>query len=157
MIFKQYKNYPKCGAFIQNYLCLIDIFSPKVFGAFIEVCESEDLARQAITLGKFPEITIAKFVKHGKEQRNVGGMYSGECDPTQKNIVFINRHIARGYEDFSSNWELFERIILHEMVHWARFVGGKPGKANGTREAGNLFEEKGYGVVAGDHDDAACA
>lgn len=157
MIFKQYKNYPKCGAFIQNYLCLIDIFSPKVFEAFIELCESEDLARQAITLGKYPEITIARLLRNGYEQLNVGGNYSGECDPTQKNVVFINRHIAKGYEDDSQNWQLFERIVLHEMVHWARYIGGSPGRTSDGMEAGNAFEEKGYGIKAINHYDVACS
>lgn len=157
MIFKQHKDYPRCGAFIENYLCLIDVFYPKVFQAFVEVCGSEDLARQAITLGKYPVIKIKVLTRHGKEQKNVGGNYQGECDPTEKNNVYLNHHFASGYEEFPGNSDMIERILLHEMVHWARFVGGKPGRAEKNREAGNFFEEKAYGRAIGDHDDVACS
>ncbi len=71
--------------------------------------------------------------------------------------MFINRHIATGYEDYSENWQLFERIMLHEMVHWARFIAGSPGRTSSGGEAGSAFEEKAYGVKVRNHYDVACS
>lgn len=158
MKFGQHDKYPRCGALIRNYLCMIDVASPKVFEAFVDVCESEKWARRAITWGRNPTVFIAKFVnQNGGEQPTPPGMYKGHCTWRERNIVNLNRHWAIGYEEFRDNWIHVERIVLHELIHWARFMGGKPGHANGTREAGNFFEEKAYGGILGDHDDLPCS
>lgn len=154
MKFLQAADHPKIDAFNKVYLSMIDVLQPKVFTAFIEVCESEELARQAITIGKDPLIKIARLVKNGYHQKNIGGQYTGDCDPTEKNIVFINTTISEAYNE-NNNGELLERVMLHEMVHWARFVGGKPGRVDG-REAGSHFESLAYGKEFSNHWEYSC-
>lgn len=169
MKFNQHNKYPRIGALIRNYISLIDVFSPKVFEAFKDACDDPDLARQAITYNENPEIRIVKLInaQSGYEDNTVGGQYSGECYPAKRNIVYINKNWVIGYENHSSedgdvlNWIIVERAILHEMVHWARFVGGKPArifdkKTKISKEAGNSFEHEAYGYATGDHTGRAC-
>lgn len=78
------------------------------------------------------------------------------ADPELKNIVFVNTHVARGIENDPELAEVFERTLLHEVVHWGRFIGGKSNRIN-DKEAGSLFEEKAYGIAYIGHHGFSCS
>lgn len=88
--------------------------------------------------------------------KNVLGIYQGECKKETLNYVFINEHIGRGVEGDRSMMLDFERLVLHEAVHWARYVGGKPGLIGG-KEAGSWFVHRAYGVAYIGHSDIGCS
>ena len=156
MMFFQDGEYPVCAGIIRNRVIGINKTSPKIFSALVECIEGGTLAREAVTAGRYPRVNIANFVKNGQRVRNIGGMYSGECDPELKNIVFVNTHVARGIENDPELAEVFERTLLHEVVHWGRFIGGKSNRIN-DKEAGSLFEEKAYGIAYIGHHGFSCS
>lgn len=156
MKFKQYNDFPKLNAFLQVRFPTIEIFSPEIFDAFVQLCMSEKLARQALKPDKYPLIKVVRLVSNGYVNKTVAGQYSGECDPTLKNVIFLQKEYIEDYEKGTNSGLSVERVILHEMVHWARYVGGKPARTSDDKEAGTQFEIKAYGIAGGDHVGKAC-
>ncbi|MEZ5426553.1 MAG: hypothetical protein R2747_09835 [Pyrinomonadaceae bacterium] len=160
MIFKQYDEFPKFGAFLDNRFPMLEAFSPEIFEVFAEFCMSKDLARQALKRGKYPLVKVKVLInpKIGKVDRRVGGLYAGECEPTEKNVIFIQKENVVAYEEGNGNPFFLERVILHETVHWARFIGRKPARTPDDKEAGSQFEIKAYNLPpASDHSDVPCS
>ncbi len=163
MRIEQDHGFPKLTALINNRFPFLDILSPKIFDAFVELCLSEKLARNALAVGTFPTVIPIRLVKKiwgddkpGVVQRNVPGLYSGECNPTEKNIIWIQKERVQDYEKGTNSGKDIEMILLHECVHWARFIGEKPGRTEDNKEAGNEFQLKAYGIVATDHGAVSC-
>lgn len=156
MIFTQDREFPRCGLYIRGpRIDTIEFFSPEIYNALVECCESEKLVKQALTPGRFPRVKIVRLMRNGYPARNIGGNYKGVCDRKYQNIVYINSHIAQGFEDDRTNSLMFESNLLHEIVHWARFVGKKPAEIDG-KEAGSWFEHKAFGWPYVGHSDVAC-
>jgi hypothetical protein len=111
---------------------------PRVWNAFVEHCDSETLAKQACTWGENPLVHI------GGVECGVNGEYRGRSgNAGDRDTVYINTEVAKKYQN-GGGWLIFESTVLHEMVHWARFIGGKSRLFNG-QEAGKAFEIKAYG------------
>lgn len=136
MRFLQYRDYPHTKRYLCTRLPVLDLLSPRVWDAFCEVCEDDELARQAISLGTGPMVVIDRL------ERKVNGEYLGAHGGVRDH-VYINIRVAKQYEK-KGRWKILESTVLHEMVHWARFVGNKPRDYNG-QEAGEAFEKKAYG------------
>ena len=147
-------QFPRCGQVIRSRIVGLKP-STKVYSALVECIESEALAAQAVSAGTYPRVIIAKLMKNGHWQRNVGGQYAGECDPTAINYVYINLNVARGLEDDESQARVFARTVLHEVVHWGRFMAKKPSRI-GDKEAGSWFEHRAYNLPYIGHDDPQC-
>lgn len=136
MRFAQDEKYPRCSAYLANYLSMLDLMDTMVYDAFLEVCEADDQARQALIFYMNPLVHIGG-VPCGKN-----GVYKGRFGGP-KHTVYINTQVAQKYEyEFDST--IWESTVLHEMVHWARYVGGQPALFEG-QEAGKAFEVKAYG------------
>ena len=135
MRFVQHKTHPNCGAYLADYLTLLEVFSPKVYKAFCEVCEDVEVARVALLNGNGPLVNVSAVCK-------VNGRYLGSRGGP-RHTVYINKQLANFYEH-DHVWKPWESTVLHEAVHWARFIGGKPFHFQG-KEAGKVFEARAYG------------
>jgi hypothetical protein len=140
MRFEQYDDYPFCGRYLANFLApdILKRQHPDVWDAFRKVCGSDDLATQGLSQTKEPLVTITDL------ECGTNGEYRGR-NGGPKNTVFVNKITAAQYEK-GTNWLIYECTVLHETVHWARFVGGLESQYNGE-EAGLAFERLAYGRV----------
>lgn len=136
MQFQQALEFPSCDRYIRSVISAYGAVCTQVSDAFREICESDELAGQALTVCRNPLIQI------GGVRYNINGQYRGRSGGP-RHTVYINTNVAREYED-RGRWDIFESTVLHEMVHWARFIGGQPSRYNG-QEAGKAFEIRGYG------------
>jgi len=136
MKFAQSDAYPSCDQYIRTFIANYKSVCNQVSDAFRTVCEDEATAQQALTIGINPLIHI------GDVKYNVNGQYRGRSGgPRHK--VFINHRVAEEYEE-GNRWDIFESTVMHEMVHWARFIAGKPSRYQ-DNEAGKAFEKLAYG------------
>lgn len=150
MQFRQAKDFPFCDHYMQYFLKPDMLKQRKqLWDAFREVCESDQLAAEGVTYGKGPLVVIG-CVPAGKQ-----GRYWSKAK-----TVFIHPYVAILYEKHTHpqprmweqakqkqnlfDWMPWEATVLHEIVHWARDVGGKSEGYSGD-EAGHAFEVKGYG------------
>lgn len=144
--FKQDDGYPMCGALLRAALPIYEQLQPRVFRLFVKHTRSEKLARQALTLGYYPLVSIAKIMTGGKHDRTKNGLYQG-ANGGARDIVYVNTPFPDSYEkeQRQGTAQTIEITVLHEMVHWARFVGGNP---EGCEEAGAAFEKELYQIVS---------
>lgn len=150
MIFRQAGEFPYCDHYLQFFLNSDKLKErPTVWNAFRDICESEPFAVQGLTYGKGPLVHI------GCVPARKSGRYWAKAK-----TVFIHPKIALLYEKHIHrqprmwerakakhgwfDWMPWESTVLHEIVHWARDMGGKPEDYNGD-EAGQVFEAKAYG------------
>jgi len=92
-----------------------------------------------------------------KGMRVIGGIYQGECYPEKKNYVYVDDRIPDGYEsDPEQTPAYFERTLLHEVVHWGRFMAGKSADIDG-KEAGSWFEHLAYNIPYQYHSGIKCS
>jgi hypothetical protein len=136
MLFRQAGQYPHCNSYICTVIASYSGVCSPAADAFRAICEDEALAGQALTPGRNPLVHI------GGVECAVNGEYRGRSGGP-RNTVFINTRVAEEYEIFG-RWDIFESTVLHEMVHWARFVGGRASQYDG-QEAGKVFEVRAYG------------
>ena len=73
MIYLSAKAYPKTGALLTSVLPIYELLRPRVFDLFVKHCRSEKLAKQAVTLGSYPEIEVKASTKF----RTANGYYQG--------------------------------------------------------------------------------
>jgi hypothetical protein len=152
MFFDDYK-YPRCAGYLRTSIIGMNSES-KVYKALVTCIEDEKLVRQAVSPGTYPRVIIQELLKG---MYVIDGAYQGECAPETKNYVYVNTRIADGYENNPEQSPLsFGRTVLHEIVHWGRFIGGKS-RDFGDKEAGNWFEHLTYGTAYQYHASAQCS
>ncbi|MGB7208766.1 MAG: hypothetical protein WBD27_08930 [Pyrinomonadaceae bacterium] len=154
MMFFQDGEFPKLAHYLRSRIIGMNKNS-KVFKALVECIGSEKIAKQAIDPGTYPRLIIEPLIRG---MVSPSGIYQGECDPAKKNYVYIHTRIGEGFETDESARQyptVFETTLLHEVVHWGRFIGGKPGEING-KEAGNWFNHRAYGHIYVYHSDLIC-
>ncbi len=142
-------QFPKCAVHLRTKI--IGSVSPRVYKALVRCIRSEELVKQALAPGTYPRLMIEPL-KSGMFQ--IGGIYQGMCYEHKKNYIYVNIPIANKFEFFSDDLTppRFERILLHELVHWGRFIAGKSPDIRG-KEAGGVFEHLAYGSATyGDHE-----
>jgi hypothetical protein len=150
MQFRQRDQFPYCDHYLQHFLAP-DMLKQRqqVWDAFRFLCESDSLATEGVTYGKGPLVVIG-CAPPGRQ-----GRYWA-----RQKTVFIHPKVALLYEKHTHrqprvwerakekfhwfDWMPWESTVLHEIVHWARDVGGKPEKFNDL-EAGDEFEKRAYG------------
>ena len=150
MKFQQAKDFPFCDHYMQYFLEPKKLQERKqLWDAFKEVCADAQIATVGLTYGKGPLVVIG-CVPAGRQ-----GKYWSKAK-----TVYIHPNVANLYERHTHpqpkmwerakekhnlfDWMPWEATVLHEIVHWARDVGGKSEDFNGG-EAGKAFEVKGYG------------
>lgn len=150
MQFQQTKEFPYCDHYMQYFLAPDRLKQrTQVWNAFRDLCESDSVATTGVSYGKGPLVVIG-CVPAGKQ---------GKYWAKQK-TVFIHPMVALLYEKHTHrqpkmwdqakakhhwfDWMPWEATVLHEIVHWARDVGGKSEDYNGG-EAGEEFEKRAYG------------
>jgi hypothetical protein len=145
-------QYPRCAAYLRTSIIGVSSKS-QIYSALLACIEDEKIVKQALSPGTYPRIVIEKL---SKGLKIIGGIYQGECFPEKKNYVYLDTRIPDGYED---NKEVppyyFEKTLLHEVVHWGRFIAGKPSEIDG-KEAGSWFEHLAYGIAYQYHSGIQC-
>ncbi|NQT40018.1 MAG: hypothetical protein HQ581_21170 [Planctomycetes bacterium] len=136
MRFSQATAYTACDRYIRTIITAYGSVCNRVSDAFREHCGSESRAEQALTLGRYPLIHI------GNVPCGINGRYRGRSGGP-RHTVYINTNVADEYE-IGGRILIFESTVLHEMVHWARFVSRSSRRING-QEAGKAFEIAAYG------------
>ena len=145
MVFISSEGYPKTGALLNSILPFYDVLFPRIFRLFVEFCKDEKRARQALTLGYFPEIEVVPVRDHP----TAGGIYRGAHGGRRDRVYLNNLEPGGRVEPYEQEPDTIrarsvEMATLHEMVHWARHVGGN---AEGPcEEAGVDFENAVFGV-----------
>ncbi len=171
MMFFQDGQYPRCGKIIRSRVLTLN-HSSRIYLAFVECCEDARIAASAFRSGTYPRIVITPNSVHGTTA--LPGYYNGHCKKGDMNYIFISTKTANSLEN-DEEWEYylkkssnFERVVLHEAVHWARFMGGKPGEIDlsgkkklqpgerKTAEAGSWFDYRAYGIPYKYHDGIPC-
>ena len=145
MIFKQFDSYPKLGALLMNIFPIYEFLQPKTYKLFVKYCKSEKLARQALTINLLLIVKIENIILNGVWNRTIGGIYRGTYGG-ELHTVYMNTQWADAYEkeQNSGNAKIAEITILHEMIHWARHIGGNPEVPG--EEAGVDFANEVWGV-----------
>jgi hypothetical protein len=145
-------QFPRCANYLRTRIIGMSK-SSKVYKALIECIENETLVEQAISAGTYPCLKIENLVKGYVAPE---GIYQGECDASKLNYVYVHTRVADGFEHFTRRVPpRFESVLLHEVVHWGRFIGGKPGTIHG-KEAGSWFEKLAYDKPYMGHNDLVC-
>lgn len=154
MMFFQDASYPQCAHLMRHHVIGIPA-DTQVFRALEECIGKRTLVEQVLAAGTYPRLIVARLVRNGEWQKNVGGNYRGECDAADLNYVYINKNIAQGVEEGNLSSRYFEQVLLHEVVHWGRHIAGLPAEIDG-REAGSWFEHLAYGVPYIGHSGFSC-
>lgn len=145
-------QYPKCGTYMRSAIVGMSKKSP-IYTALLECIGSEKFVKSALSAGTYPRLIVEKLVKG---YMVIDGIYQGECDPTKKNYIYIHARVAEGFEHYEQGYpSYFERVVLHETVHWGRHLAGKPAEIDG-KEAGSWFEHLAYGIPYQWHGDVKC-
>jgi Metallopeptidase toxin 3 len=128
--------FPLCGRYLMNWMnpSILSGKCQPVWKAFVKWCDSEAKAKEACTWGTGPLVEInSRAVGH-----NMGKYKHGDT-------VFIHAQVASKYEK-GTGWMVWEAVVLHEMMHWARYQQGLPeGPNTGPEEFGHQFEVEAYG------------
>lgn len=145
-------QFPKCASYMRSRIVGLSKTS-KVYSALVECIEDEKLVKLALGAGTYPRLMIEKIVKGYKV---IDGIYQGECDKSKLNYIYVHTRVAEGFEEFNHSYPpYFEKVVLHETVHWGRHLAGLPGEING-REAGSWFEHLAYNTPYKWHGDVKC-
>jgi hypothetical protein len=145
-------QFPKCGSYMRSSIVGMNKKS-KIYKALVECIEDEKLVALAVSPGTYPRLIIEDLIKG---MYVIDGIYQGECDPTKLNYVYLHTRVGDGFEHYEDHYPpAFERLLLHEVVHWGRFLGGKPGEIDG-REAGSWFEHLAYDIPYKWHGEIKC-
>jgi len=151
-MFFQDGQFPKLASYLRSRIIGMNEQS-KVFKTLTDCIGSKKLAKQAISAGTYPRLIIEPLVRGNKV---INGIYQGECDASKQNYVYIHTRVGEGFETGEHTPPtFFEKTLLHEVVHWGRFIGKKPGQING-KEAGNWFCHLAYGDIYTNHSDLSC-
>ena len=151
MRFQQTKDFPYCDHYMQFFLAPDKLKQRKqLWDAFVEVAGDAQNATTGVTYGKGPLVVIG-CVPKGRQGKYWSKAKTVYIHPNVANLY--ERHIhpqPRMWERAKEkhnwfDWMPWEATLLHEIVHWARDVGGKPEDFDGG-EAGKAFERKGYGA-----------
>lgn len=170
MMFFQDGQFPRCGEIIRSRILKLGR-SSRIYLSFIECCEDARIAADAFKPGTYPKVVIRTISARGMIPR---GIYNGQCVGGSLNEIAIHTVTARGLEN-DENWEAyldtssdFEKVLLHEAVHWARFIGGKPSEIDlsgkkilapgerKTAEAGSWFDFRAFGIPYAYHGAMEC-
>jgi hypothetical protein len=149
------KKYPLCAGFIRKFLSNPNFFKskyPKIWNAFIYACTidlttaegqlAEQYAEQALTFGREP------WVQLNDSKKECGLFFPGlpSFGYGLQDIIHISYECADAYEN-GVGWQVFEGSVLHELVHWARFMAA--GSAyfimSSQGEVGEVFQFRAYG------------
>jgi hypothetical protein len=143
MMFFSDGKYPRSAGYLRTKIIGMNSES-KIFKVLVECVEDESLVRQALSPGTYPRLIIGNLVSG---MFLINGAYNGDCVPETKNYIYVHTRITRSYENIPEQSPLlFERTVLHEVVHWGRFMGGKSTEIEG-KEAGSWFEHLAYDIV----------
>lgn len=171
MMFFQDGQFPRCGKIIRSRILNLDR-SSRIFLAFIECCEDARIAYKAFSPGTYPKVVIRPLPP--SNMMIPQGIYNGHCVGGSLNEIAVHTDTARGlendddWEDYLHQSSNFEKVVLHEAVHWARFVGGKPGEIDltgkknlrsgerKTAEAGSWFDFRAFGIPYSYHGALDC-
>ncbi len=146
-------QFPKCGNYMRSKIVGLSK-SSKIYSALLECIGSKKFVDLALSPGTYPRLMVERLVKGYKV---IDGIYQGECDPSKLNYIYVHTRVADGFENFNhDNPPYFEKVVLHETVHWGRHLAGLPGEING-KEAGSWFEHLAYGTPYQWHGDIKCS
>jgi len=136
-------KFPKCEKYLKLNLSPTTFKknAPNRYKLFVKYCGgSEEIAVEALTFGRGPLVQInSKMVKtaQGKTTNKVDG---------KTVICYIHAQVADTYES-GTTWVVWESTVLHELIHWARWVK-KVDDPEGV-EIGKSFETEAYGEDIG--------
>lgn len=146
-------QFPKCGNYMRSKIVGIPKGSKK-YSALVECIGSEKFVKLALRSGTYPRLIVDELVKG---YMVIDGIYQGECDPSKLNYIYIHTRVADGFENYPQTPPpYFERVVLHETVHWGRHLAGLPSDING-KEAGSWFEHLAYDIPYKWHGDIKCS
>jgi hypothetical protein len=163
-------KFPRCTALLKNLDATLK-GRPKVLDAFLEVCKAGDqlkstpqqvevIARRALKWGTPPRLEVAEGMVKGVAMGHSfeGCGWNNDFGKTPFLVVtsFWFDAFEFGIVDRDKNAERLTRTVLHETVHWVRSEAGATDDAmDGSlfgkgqlREAGELFEERAFGVAS---------
>ena len=149
-------QYPNCAAFIRSRVIGMHPLH-HVFRAMVECIEDEELVKSAMSPGTYPRIVIEDLrYLSGSRMEVIRGIYQGECRVDKLNHVDLDIVLAEGLEDDPNFTSMFEHILLHETVHWGRFIAKKPSRIDG-KEAGSWFEHLAFNTPFKNHHEIPCS
>lgn len=149
MMFFQDHHFPQLARLIRVRLPALEQTSPKVFEALAQTCAGKEQVRQALRPGTYPRVHVDDW-----GNKNVRGVFIGDCRVSEENRINVLAEVASGFDDTPDevSASAMEALVLHEMVHWARFqaklpprIGGEEGDPGSGKEAGDEFERLAYG------------
>lgn len=148
-------QYPHCADFIRRRIIGMHPLH-HVYRALVECIEDEALVQSAMRPGTYPRIVIEDLRAQMKGRLTFpGGIYQGECRPDKRNHVDLDMTMCRGVEMDPTFTRDLEHTLLHEVVHWGRYIARKPSRI-GKKEAGSWFEWLAWGVEFQDHYEIPC-
>jgi hypothetical protein len=114
------QRFPLCGRYLQTWMNpkILKDKVPKRWETFVKWCTSEKRAVEACTWDSGPLVEInSVIVGHANGKYKHG------------DTVYIHGKVAdkyeTGYVDAKygrvTGWVIWEAVVLHELVHWARF------------------------------------
>jgi len=119
---------------------------PKVWAAFVAVCESTEWAEEAIESG--PKIEFVDKIPGASDCAS--GLFQPRFGSGK--LIFISAETARLFEKDPANHYKLQAVALHECVHYARYWADKDvvwfhEPSGAMTEAGKAFELRAYGRV----------
>jgi hypothetical protein len=143
-------RYKKAFGYLSTAVQIIPKTFPKRYREYVHYCINEKWATIGITNGDGPTLTVRDLKPLDKD--NPLGLFIY----TMPDAIFIHQDLVKLYESDANKYEIgLQYLVLHELIHWARFHGGEPAKVvatpkrplRGARpgEAGDEFEFYAYG------------
>ncbi|MBS8225020.1 hypothetical protein [Vannielia litorea] len=158
MVFFQHSRFPKYGSFISAQMTRFEDDEPFIFKAYVTALQGDrDLARKTVKDGELPTVEVVEIHPElCNFNLNWRKMAPGSFCPASPSKIHILESEAEGYENGNiPDWKA-ARLLLHELVHWARYHKGLPSRISGF-EAGDMFEwfaqYPGEGRLPRNHDD----
>jgi Metallopeptidase toxin 3 len=168
------QRYPYCKHYIEEFLSNKAKFAakyPRVFQAFLRACtielDRDQLKRvrprieEVFTLGRGPVVSPENLLTKRCGLFHPG---SGQKQWSDAQFIRVNLDVCDAYEH-GTGWVVFEGVLLHECVHWARFHSGNYDEDGGDwntstferlanfQEIGHWFNVWAYGYDVCDRDE----
>ena len=142
------KTYSKVIKHVETLLPAYARYIPRRYKAYIKFCGNEEWGKRGIARGEGPKLVLADTGTIMPDGEVVNGFFWSSYDT---NAIVLDITNAAKFQKNPVKYEVaLQYLLLHEMIHWARFNAGLPAEVTagmGLRkgEAGDEFEYEAYG------------
>lgn len=141
-------TYDKVIKHVSTLMPVYPRYIPKRYKAYVKYCGDEGYAKRGIARGDGPKLVIADTTTIMPDKSLVNGFFWESYDT---NAIVLEVTNAALFQKNPVKYEVaLQYLLLHEMIHWARYKAGLPEEVKAKKglrkgEPGDEFEYEAYG------------